>query len=59
VWVYRGGARLLNERSFLPKTFVSRRYFVREAEARAEPRRWVYHRQIVPLIQGFIATPLD
>lgn len=34
----------------LPKGFVNRRYFVREAEARAEPRRWMCHHQIIPLI---------
>jgi hypothetical protein len=48
-----GGARLPKERSFLPKGFVSRRYFVYEAEARAEPRRWMCHHQIIPLVQGF------
>ena len=36
-----GGARLPKDLSYLPKRSVSRRYFVREAEARAEPRRWV------------------
>ena len=48
-----GGARLPKERSFLPKGFVSRRYFVYEAEARAEPRRWMCHHQLMPLVQGF------
>ena len=54
-----GGARLPKERSFLPKGFVSRRYFVYEAEARAEPRRWMCHRQIIPLVRGFIVSTPD
>jgi hypothetical protein len=41
----RGRARLPRELSSLPKRSVSRRYFVRVAEAYAEPRRWASHHQ--------------
>jgi hypothetical protein len=53
------GARLPKDLSSLPKRSVGRRYFVREAEARAEPRRWVSHHQIISLIQGVIVSTLD
>jgi hypothetical protein len=54
-----GGARLPKELRVLPKRFVSRCYFVREAGARAEPRRWMCHHQTIPLVQVFIVSPPD
>jgi hypothetical protein len=54
-----GGARLPKELRVLPKRIVSRCYFVREAGARAEPRRWMCHHQTIPLIQAFIVSPPD
>jgi hypothetical protein len=51
-------ARLPKDLSSLPKRPATRRYFVRDAEARAEPRRWVQHHQIVPLLQGSIVSAL-
>ena len=48
-----GGARLPKELRVLPKRFV------REAGARAEPRRWMCHHQTIPLVQVFIVSPPD